>query len=314
MQEEYPTDPMRRCHYINPINADGCEAAPMKNENFCYVHNPRIPEEEKQEARRRGGLNRRQPEPPPLIPPGLPYMKFESRAHILLVQEATMNFVLHGQMDIRVANSIGYFCMGALMTLDSTERAQRQARLDAERAANRAQDRAERKAEREERRAEREERKAEREAGKAERKATAAETAKRAAEKADEKEKKEAEKAAARAAESAKPKTPVFRDKHGRKVEGPLFKGITLSSYNPDEGSEYYETTPTGLKLVAITTNKPPLASDVTAEQWAAAIERGKEMLAEQRKSEPQKGKDPAATIRPPEQGAKAINANGRAE
>ena len=312
MQEEYPTDPMRRCHYINPINADGCEAAPMKNENFCYVHNPRIPEEEKQEARRKGGQNRRQPEPPPLIPPGLPYMKFESRAHILLVQEATMNFVLHGQMDIRVANSIGYFCMGALMTLDSTERAQRQARLDAERAANRAQDRAERKAEREERRAQREERKAEREAGKAERKATAAETAKRAAEKADEKEKKEAEKAAARAAESAKPKTPVFRDKHGRKVEGPLFKGITLSSYNPDAGSEYYETTPTGLKLVAITTNQPPLASDVTAEQWAAAIERGKEMLAEQKKSEVQKGKDPAAATTP-EQGAKAVSANGRA-
>jgi hypothetical protein len=313
MQEKYPTDPMRRCHYINPINANGCEAAPMKNENFCYVHNPRIPEEEKQEARRKGGQNRRQPEPPPLIPPGLPYMKFESRAHILLVQEATMNFVLHGQMDIRVANSIGYFCMGALMTLDSTERAQRQARLDAERAANRSQDRAERKAGREERKAEREERKAEREAAAL---AKTEEKEKKEAEataKAAEKAMKATEKAAAQAAESAKPKTPVFRDKHGRKVEGPLFKGITLSSYNPDAGSEYYETTPTGLKLVAITTNRPPLASDVTAEQWAAAIERGKEMLAEQKKAEAQKAQDSAAAIRPPEQEAKAVSANGRA-
>src|SRR5215471_10995228 len=292
MHTQYPTDPMRRCHYINPINADGCEAAPIKGKNFCFMHDPEK-REERAEAQSRGGRNRRQPEPPPRIPPNLPLVTLDSRGHVLVLYEATINFVLQGQMDLRVANNLGYLCMGALMTIDSTERAQRQARLDAERAANRAQDRAERKAEREER-------KAEREATKSEREAAAVETAKREAEKAaakavekakqdEAKQQREAEKAAAQAAESAKPKTPVFRDKHGRKVEGPAFKGITLSSYNPDEGSEYYETTPTGLKLVAITTNQPPLASNVTAEQWAAAIERGKEMLAEQKKSEAQK-------------------------
>ena len=299
-----PTDPMRRCHYINPINADGCEAAPMKGQNFCIAHHPDHQEKFK-EAQRKGGQNRRQPEPPPRIPPNLPYIRLENRDQIRLTYETTMNYVLQGEMDIRVANNVGYLCMGTLMTIDSTERAQREARLDAERAANRAEDRAERKAEREERRAEREERKAEREA------AAAAKAAEKDA-KAAEKQKKEAEKAAAQAAESAKPKTPVFRDKHGRKVEGPLFKGITLSSYNPDEGSEYYETTPTGLKLVAITTNKPPLASDVTAEQWAAAIERGKEMLAEQKKSEAQKAHSGEGKASPGE-GAKALSANGRA-
>src|SRR5215472_13674059 len=179
MKEQYPTDPMRRCHYINPINADGCEAAPMRGENFCFSHNPRVAPQ-REEAQRRGGQNRRQPEPPPRIPPNLPLVTLDSRGHVLVLYEATINFVLQGQMDLRVANNIGYLCMGALMTIDSTERAARQARLDAERAANRAEDRAERKAEREAR-------KAEREARKAERAATAAETAKREAEKADEK-------------------------------------------------------------------------------------------------------------------------------
>ena len=163
-----PTDPMRRCHYINQITTAGCEAAPIRGENFCHAHHPDYQEEFK-EAQRKGGRNRRQPEPPPRIPPNLPYLKFDTRADIQQVYEMALNFVLQGEMDVRVSNNIGYLAMGALMTIDSTERAERQARLDAERAANRAEDKAERKAEREESKAEREERKAEREASRAER-------------------------------------------------------------------------------------------------------------------------------------------------
>src|SRR6516225_863740 len=151
LKDKY-TDPMRRCHYINPTT-DGCESPPQIGKNFCYAHDPDR-REERFEAQSRGGRNRRQPEPPPRIPPNLPLVKLESRGHILVVQEAIINFVLQGQMDIRVANNIGYLCMGALMTIDSTERAERQARLDAERAANRAEDKAERKAAREARQAE----------------------------------------------------------------------------------------------------------------------------------------------------------------
>jgi hypothetical protein len=146
-------DPMRRCHYINPITAAGCEAPPQIGKNFCYAHDP-AQAEKRLEGQRAGGRNRRQPEPPPRIPPNLPLVKLESRGHILVVQEAMINFVLQGQMDIRVANNIGYLCMGALMTIDSTERAERQARLDAERAAHRAEDKAEKKAAREAKQAE----------------------------------------------------------------------------------------------------------------------------------------------------------------
>ena len=78
MHSRYPTDPMRRCHYINPVNADGCEAAPMKGEDYCYFHNPRMAPH-REEAQRRGGENRRQPAPPPRIPANLPYVKLETR-------------------------------------------------------------------------------------------------------------------------------------------------------------------------------------------------------------------------------------------
>jgi hypothetical protein len=140
------SDPMRRCQYINPITADGCEAPPQIGKPFCYVHDP-DKREERAEAQRRGGLNRRQPEPPPRIPPNLPYMKLESRTHILLVFEVTMNYVLQGQMDLRAANTLGYLATGALSTLDSTARAERQAKLDAERAAEKAEKKAEKEAE-----------------------------------------------------------------------------------------------------------------------------------------------------------------------
>ena len=103
-----------------------------------------------------------------------------------------------------------------------------------------------------------------------------------------------------------------MRDKYGRKIEGPAFKGIVLETYDPDDGAEYYETTPTGLKLVAITTDKPPTASNVTPEEYAAAVERGKEMLAEQKRLEAEKaqnGDNPASA----EKGAKAVKANGQA-
>jgi hypothetical protein len=82
MQKEYPKDKygyeIPRCHHVNPITGDDCNAAPMTGEHYCYVHNPRVAPE-REEAQRRGGQNRRQPEPPPRIPANLPYVKLETR-------------------------------------------------------------------------------------------------------------------------------------------------------------------------------------------------------------------------------------------
>jgi hypothetical protein len=51
---------------------------------------------------------------------------------------------------------------------------------------------------------------------------------------------------------------------------------------------EKYKVTPTGLELISTTAKDRPISSRVTDEQWAAAIERGKQEL-EQEKSEAQK-------------------------
>jgi hypothetical protein len=151
--KEYPKDKygyeIPRCHYVNPTSGEDCEDAPMTGEHFCPSHNPRLEAERRLAAERAEacpgepwaprdhGRRRRQPEPP-RIPPNLPYIKLESRAHIQFVYEFTLNYVLKGEMDLRVANSLGYLAMGALASIDSQARADRHARLDAEKAAERA--------------------------------------------------------------------------------------------------------------------------------------------------------------------------------
>jgi hypothetical protein len=43
-----------KCVYIKP-NEEQCNANAMSGAEFCYTHNPAIPEEERQEARTKGG-------------------------------------------------------------------------------------------------------------------------------------------------------------------------------------------------------------------------------------------------------------------
>jgi hypothetical protein len=245
MQKEFHNDkyidPMRRCHYINPITADGCEAPPQKGKPFCFVHDPEQAGK-RFEAQSRGGRNRREPEPPPRIPPNLPLVKLESRGHILVVQEAMINFVLQGQMDIRVANNIGYLCMGALMTLDSTERAERQAKLDAERAAEKAEKKAEKEAEK-------------------------AAKAKQEAEKA-------AKKATEEAAAKENPQGWFFRNEYGEKRQITEVT-TTLTTNGPDARTETYRACATGQEFVSSTRPDlvPLFPNDVNPEKhpdvWA---------------------------------------------
>jgi hypothetical protein len=157
-----------------------------------------------------------------------------------------INFVLQGQMDIRVANNIGYLCMGALMTIDSTERAERQARLDAERAANRAEDKAERKAAREAKQAE----------------------------KAAQAEQQAAQKAAEEAAQKEKPTGWFFRTKYGEKRHISEVT-TTLTTCGPNARTETYRAVPTGQEFVSSTRPDlvPLFPNDVdpekTPEAWA---------------------------------------------
>lgn len=79
-----------------------CGANPMNGGDYCYLHNPDIPDEEKRQAQTRGGANRAVTISQPL--PAMPLTKPDDA--VLLLAD-TINRVRAGELDIRVANCIG---------------------------------------------------------------------------------------------------------------------------------------------------------------------------------------------------------------
>lgn len=70
---------------------------------YCYLHNPEIPEEEKQLARVRGGENN-----VVLVGEIMEESKVRTNEDIVMLMESVINRVKQGNLDIRVANTIGY--------------------------------------------------------------------------------------------------------------------------------------------------------------------------------------------------------------
>lgn len=87
------------------IKQDGtqCNANAMRGLDFCYTHNPDISDKEKREAKQRGGQNRAVAisEPLPVLPIA------EPNDAVLLIAD-TINRVRAGELDIRVANCLGF--------------------------------------------------------------------------------------------------------------------------------------------------------------------------------------------------------------
>ena len=70
---------------------------------YCYLHNPDIPEEEKQLARVKGGENNIV-----LVGEIMGESKVRTSEDIVELMESVINRVKQGNLDIRVANTIGY--------------------------------------------------------------------------------------------------------------------------------------------------------------------------------------------------------------
>ncbi len=91
-----------QCSFIKPDGTQ-CNANAMSGLDYCYTHNPDISNEEKREAKQRGGQNRavaiREPLPPLAIA--------EPNDAVLLIVD-TINRVRAGELDIRVANCLGF--------------------------------------------------------------------------------------------------------------------------------------------------------------------------------------------------------------
>jgi hypothetical protein len=91
-----------RCKHIKP-DGEQCNANAMRGLDYCYTHNPDISDEEKREAKQRGGQNRAVAISEPLPPLAIA----EPNDAVLLIVD-TINRVRSGELDIRVANCLGF--------------------------------------------------------------------------------------------------------------------------------------------------------------------------------------------------------------
>ena len=91
----------RQCTHTKP-DGTPCGAYAMTGAEFCYLHNPAIPDEDKRLAQTRGGEARAL-----TIAEPLPAMKMTTRRDAVLVLADTIKRVRSGGLDIRTANCIG---------------------------------------------------------------------------------------------------------------------------------------------------------------------------------------------------------------
>jgi len=91
-----------QCSFIKPDGTQ-CNANAMSGLDYCYTHNPDISNDEKREARQRGGQNRAVAISEPLPPLAI----VEPNDAVLLIVD-TINRVRAGELDIRVANCLGF--------------------------------------------------------------------------------------------------------------------------------------------------------------------------------------------------------------
>ncbi len=75
----------------------------MSGAEYCFVHNPAIPEEERQEARIKGGKANIVKVVNPLSE-----ISINGSSDVVYLLTATISEVRNGNLDPRIANTIGY--------------------------------------------------------------------------------------------------------------------------------------------------------------------------------------------------------------
>lgn len=80
-----------------------CQARPMQGSEFCYLHNPSISEDEKRDARSRGGKENQI-----VLKTPLPPLKLTNAKDVIVLLQDTINGVRSGELDVRIANCLGF--------------------------------------------------------------------------------------------------------------------------------------------------------------------------------------------------------------
>jgi len=100
-----------------------CRARRIENSDFCYFHDP-AKAKERQSAQRAGGLKNR----PVALPRSVPDAPLADTRDVVRLVADTINQVRRGQIDPKVANSVGYL---AGILFKAWDRGEFEARLKA---------------------------------------------------------------------------------------------------------------------------------------------------------------------------------------
>lgn len=91
-----------KCQFLKTDNTE-CKANAMKDNEFCYLHNPEVSEEEKHFSQSRGGKGNKH-----VVQVSLEPIKVKNPSDVVILLEDTINKVRSGELDLRTANCIGY--------------------------------------------------------------------------------------------------------------------------------------------------------------------------------------------------------------
>jgi hypothetical protein len=112
---------MAKCQHLKQNNVP-CKANALQGSSFCFFHEA-SKKVERTAARRAGGRSNR----PMTLPDDSPDLRLRNATDVVVLLETTVNQVRRGQIDIRLANAIG-FLSGIL--LKATDAADMEARLE----------------------------------------------------------------------------------------------------------------------------------------------------------------------------------------
>jgi len=104
-----------KCIYTKENN-ETCKANPMKNSEYCFLHNPEIPAEEKRLVQSKGGKGN-----VVKLEDSLPEIKINTADDVVRLLEDTANRVRSGELDIRIANTLAYIAGHLLKALEVTD-------------------------------------------------------------------------------------------------------------------------------------------------------------------------------------------------
>lgn len=105
-----------KCKFVK-LNNEQCNANAMKEAEFCFTHNPETREAHRKATKRGGlvGIHRSNLSP----------VRIKAMKDAVALLEDTVNRVRSGEMEIRVANCIGYLSGHIIRGLEKSDLEQR---------------------------------------------------------------------------------------------------------------------------------------------------------------------------------------------